>query len=221
MNYQVIRSRRKTLSIQVDERARVIVRAPHYASDAHIEKIVAQKRDWIEKNLRHIQSKISQHRPKVYQTGERFLFLGVEYPLFITDTASIVDLQEDHIIFPRRFQHQPHEHMMAWYQREAAHYIGNRTEELAGKLGIQYNKLNISKAHKRWGSCSAKGNINFSYRLMMATPFVIDYVIVHELIHRIHMNHSKEFWEMVAQYIPDYKVAKRYLKDHNLQMRIE
>jgi len=104
--------------------------------------------------------------------------------------------------------------MVSWYRKQARKYITGRTEEIANKLKITYGKIKITSAAKRWGSCLAKGNLNFPYRLMMAPPQVIDYVIVHELMHVLERNHSKRYWRKVEKAMPGYRKCKAWLKNN-------
>ena len=106
-------------------------------------------------------------------------------------------------------------------QEERAHYIEiardiftRKTEYYARIMGISYNRISIREQKTRWGSCSSKGNLNFNWRLILAPETVLDYVVVHELAHRRQMNHSKAFYDIVAAVLPDYKEARRWLRDN-------
>lgn len=97
-------------------------------------------------------------------------------------------------------------------------YFPKRCEELIQLTGGHYEKITIRNQKTRWGSCSQTGTLSFNYRLMMAPPEVIDYVIVHELCHLTHMNHSKAFWGKVADILPDYAKRKQWLKVHGHEL---
>lgn len=96
---------------------------------------------------------------------------------------------------------------------KAAAYIPQRVAYFAGQMGVTYGRITIRNQKTRWGSCSSKGNLNFNCLLMLTPPQVIDYVVVHELCHRIEMNHSKAFWNEVEQVLPDYKESRKWLRD--------
>ena len=85
-------------------------------------------------------------------------------------------------------------------------------------MELKYDKIIITGAMKRWGSCSSKGNLNFAWRLVMAPIDIIDYVVVHELSHIVHRNHSKRFWEQVETIFPDYKIKRKWLKEYGCTM---
>ena len=101
---------------------------------------------------------------------------------------------------------------------EALKVIPARVEYFARVIGVTYGKINIRNQKTRWGSCSSKGNLNFNCLLMLAPPEVLDYVVVHELCHRKQMNHSKAFWSEVEKVLPDYKEARKWLKEDGSQM---
>ena len=101
---------------------------------------------------------------------------------------------------------------------EALKVIPARVEYFAKVIGVTYGKITIRNQKTRWGSCSSKGNLNFNCLLMLAPPEVLDYVVVHELCHRKQMNHSKAFWSEVEKVLPDYKEARKWLKEEGSQM---
>lgn len=95
---------------------------------------------------------------------------------------------------------------------QAKHYIPERIAHYADLMGVSYGRITIRSQRTRWGSCSSKGNLNFNCLLMLAPPQVVDYVVVHELSHRLHMNHSEHFWATVERYMPDYALWRKWLK---------
>ena len=105
------------------------------------------------------------------------------------------------------------------YRDAAKEYIPKRVEYYHAFTGGQYTKITIRDQKTRWGSCSSNGTLSFSFRLMMAPPRILDYVVVHELCHLTHMNHSKEFWNMVETILPDYKEHRKWLKENGHTLR--
>lgn len=101
---------------------------------------------------------------------------------------------------------------------EALKVIPERVEYFAKVIGVTYGKITVRNQKTRWGSCSSKGNLNFNCLLMLAPPEVLDYVVVHELCHRKQMNHSKAFWLEVEKVLPDYKEARKWLKEDGSQI---
>ncbi len=108
-----------------------------------------------------------------------------------------------------------------WYRQQAGKLIKKRADELCPRLGVTYGRLTIRGAKTRWGSCSQKGNLNFNWKLMMAPEPVIDYVIIHELAHLKEMNHSRKFWELVAEHCPKWRNHRKWLKGHEAELAAE
>jgi len=107
-----------------------------------------------------------------------------------------------------------------FYRRMARETILERLEYFKTRLGVKYAQVRIKEQKTRWGSCSGKGNLNFNWKLVMAPSDIIDYVVVHELCHLIHMNHSRNFWNLVERELPDYRARKRWLRDHGAALRL-
>lgn len=107
------------------------------------------------------------------------------------------------------------------YRNAAKEYFPKRVAYYHTFTGGNYTSITIRDQRSRWGSCSSRGTLSFNYRLMFAPPKVLDYVVVHELCHLTHMNHSKDFWNMVTGIMPDYKVYKQWLKEHGHELTIE
>ncbi len=106
------------------------------------------------------------------------------------------------------------------YRDAAKDYIPKRVEYYHEFTGGNYDKITIRDQKSRWGSCSSNGTLSFNYRLMLAPPRVLDYVVVHELCHLTHMNHSADFWNMVASILPDYKEYRKWLKENGHTLHV-
>ena len=107
------------------------------------------------------------------------------------------------------------------YRKAARAKFEARTAYYHQFTGGNYTSITVRDQKSRWGSCSSKGTLSFNYRLIFAPPEILDYVVVHELCHLTHMNHSKDFWNMVASVMPDYKVRKNWLRDHGHELTLE
>ncbi len=107
------------------------------------------------------------------------------------------------------------------YRNAAKDYFTKRVAYYHTLTGGVYHTITVRDQKSRWGSCSSRGTLSFNYRLMFAPPRVLDYVVVHELCHLTHMNHSKDFWNMVRQIMPDYKIYKEWLREHGHELTLE
>lgn len=105
-----------------------------------------------------------------------------------------------------------------WMIEKAQEKLPCRTKELGKIIGVDFHNIRIKDTKSRWGSCSSKGNLNFNFRIIMAPKEVTDYIIIHELCHLKHMNHSKEFWTSVEEYMPDYEMHKEWLKTRGMEL---
>ena len=114
--------------------------------------------------------------------------------------------------------HVAHPELEAAYRKRARTQLEARAAYYAGLMGVTYNRIAIRAARTRWGSCSAQGNLNFHWKLILMPPEVLDYVVVHELAHRKEMNHSARFWAEVERILPDYKRRRKWLKDYGSQV---
>ncbi|MEE0956016.1 MAG: SprT family zinc-dependent metalloprotease [Eubacterium sp.] len=180
LHIEIIRSRRKTYSISVDQDGKVTMRVPMRAPKSEIQRILKEREDWIRKHV----EKMGENRRKLENSDVPRL----------TRTG------------------------LARLTEEARSYLPERVKYYAQIMGVTYGRITIRHQKSRWGSCSAKGSLNFNCLLMLAPAEVIDYVVVHELSHRRHMDHSREFWAEVGRYMPDYKEKEKWLKVHGQEL---
>jgi len=174
---RIVRSKRRTVAIEVTREARLVVRAPLRTSSEDIDRFVEKKRIWILKKQEEAQQRLGRTAPKRFVSGEEFLFLGHSYKLKVVDD-------------------------------------GMATLSFDNSFLLSHAHLEDARAKKRWGSCNTKANIFFSWRLIMTPLPVIDYVVVHELVHIEEKSHSKVFWNRVGSILPDYRERRRWLKDN-------
>lgn len=191
INYQLIRSARKTVAIQITHKGEVIVRSPRQCPLSFIDAFVAEKRPWIERKLLEMKQR----------DEERELVKG----------NGLEGHTEPHVhngfLLPRTVEEE------RFYRAQAAEIFARKASYYAARMGVTYQRIAIRDQKTRWGSCSSKGNLNFNWRLVLAPVSVLDYVVVHELAHRREMNHSSRFWSIVEEIMPDYQTHRRWLRD--------
>jgi hypothetical protein len=218
---QVIRSKRRTFAIQVHRDGKVIVRAPLRASDRDIERIITARAGWILDKQQEQHQKNAAHPPRRFQTGETLLYLGASYPLKIVVAARpAVQLENGHFLLSQAAQSSAREVFERWYRAQAREWLTARCESLARQFNLKYTRLRISGARTRWGSCSSRGTLSFTWRLVMAPPQVIDSVVVHELAHLVVHNHSADFYRLVRQMLPDYDRLNAWLKENSRRLSL-
>jgi hypothetical protein len=210
---RIIHSRRKTYALVIELDGSLTVRAPLQASRAQIDYLVQEKADWIQEKQNWQKSHPEVLHHKKYITGEHFYYLGNAYPMEVVSAANpLLELQGDRFHLAQAALPHAEKVFINWYHQQARHVIGELVRKRADGQGLAYRSLRITSAKRRWGSCGAKGTLNFSWRLVMAPQSVIDYVIVHELVHLEIRNHSRAYWDRVAHWMPDYKQQVAWLK---------
>lgn len=209
---KIIRSNRKTIALQVDSDTALIVKAPFNASDAIIEKVILKHYQWLVRKQKEILLRQTRFPKKKFVEGECFYFLGNKYNLRLVKEQKEVLTIKNHSFLLRKNHTNPREIFINWYKRMAQIKLPRSVARLAEQYGFSYNKISITNAEKQWGSCSHLGNLNFPWRLIMTPQQIIDYVIIHELVHLNIKNHSKIFWSKVKEYLPEYKMHRDWLK---------
>ena len=196
--YELIRSKRRTIAIVIDSEGKCRVRAPLQARLSDIEHFVQAKTGWIEQKQRQL----------ILTDGMQLSVLDNSYTLRLTEVGQ-VQVNGTVLLCP---QFKPQQALEKWLRQQALAVLQERTAHYAELMGVVYQSVKLSSAAKRWGSCSIKGNLNFSWRLVFYPLAVLDYVVVHELSHIGNMNHSRRFWQRVASVLPDYQMRQRWLK---------
>jgi predicted metal-dependent hydrolase len=210
---KIIRSRRRTIALEITSGATLIVRAPVRASMADIEEIIRHKSSWILRKMNEIRQRpcVTCHE---YTEGEMFLYLGRSYPLKIVENGSTAIERTDKLYVSRILVPDIRNQLKRWYMTEAFREIQARCMWFSMNTGHVPATIRITDAQQRWGSCTPAGGVNFSWRLIQAPPEMVDYVVVHELVHLSQPDHSKKFWVKVGKIMPDYELRRHWLKDH-------
>lgn len=217
---QLIRTSRRTIALIVRRDGQLIVRAPQRATNVEILRFIEEKADWI----RAKQAEALKRQPpaRQYVDGETFLYLGQAYPLeLVNDTRPVLTLSGERFRLAKTALPRAKEAFTAWYRLQAHQVLEERSHQLAARFKLRFERVHISSARTRWGSCSSNGTLSFTYRLVMAPLPVIDYVVIHELAHLVEKNHSRRFWERVATMMPDYAQKVKWLKENGHQLNLE
>lgn len=224
VSYEVVRSDRKTMAIQIKKDGAVLIRAPRYAAAAAVEQFVTEHAGWIEKHYRLVSERLQRKEAFRWEDGAALLLFGKPVRLTVTVKPEAGQVSaswkepELTVVTPRQDQEMIEAIVKNWYRVTAKRYISLRVREFAKLMNTDYNRICIREQSTRWGSCSAKGNLNFNWKLLHMPPRVLDYVVVHELAHRFEMNHSERFWAVVGQIMPDYQEQRRALKSYENQI---
>lgn len=201
-------AKRKKLSIHIETNGFIIVNAPRMTSEESIRDAIEQKGKWILEKLQRITKAREIPKDKDYQDHGKFWHLGKEYPLQELIETSGLD------------EEQLKTNLKKFYFSSCKKIVGERIKIYQQQLGVKPKVVEIIESKVKWGSCSSAKKVSFNYRLAMAPVEVIDYVIVHELCHLLHMNHDRSFWRRVGSIVPDYKIKEEYLARHGQFMTL-
>ena len=222
---EIIRSsKRKTSAIKI-QKGLVYVMVPKGLSQVAIESLVINKTRWIIEKLTHQQG-ILALPVKTFSTGERHAYLGCEYVLsIVTGLTPAIKLEHDQLIVTVRDQSLDctaiiKALLINWYKKQAVIVLTLKSQHYAAIMGVHPTSITIKTYKARWGSCSLSGALQFNWKLMMAPERVVDYVVVHELCHLLHHNHSPAFWAAVARYCPDCRNHSAWLKNHGARLEV-
>ncbi|OIP23290.1 M48 family peptidase [bacterium CG_4_10_14_0_2_um_filter_33_32] len=219
ISYNIIYSKRKTVALIIETDGTLSIRAPRRLGVEKIKAIVKQKKNWILKKVKE-KEKRKRFIPKQFTEGEKFLYLGREYELNFVDARLRNVIFQDEFIVPVLKPAVLKKMLEKWYIARAKQVIQERVKVYSDKIGVIFSKLRFSKAKSRWGSCSSKKTLSFNWRLIMAPLEIIDYVVIHELVHILEMNHSKKFWKKMEEFSPGCKRSKKWLKDYGYLLNI-
>ena len=246
--YQLTRSKRKSLSIVIGRDGTVQVKAPNWLPKHQIDQFIQQKAGWIEEKRSEVSMRERERPAHTFQEGDVFLYLGEPYRLVFRTPPQerqgegcqanggiqgITLCQKEKILEMELRAGQAEaatvqKYLEGWYSSQAKQVFPERASQyyplvskLAGEMGKEIfpvNRIVVRNQKTRWGRCSSKGNLNFNWRLLMAPAKVLDYVVVHELCHLAYLDHSKQFWQMVAAVLPDCRERRNWLKTHGMYL---
>lgn len=214
--YRIIRSKRKSVAIHLCD-GQVEVRTPQRIDTAWVQRFVESKSDWINTQLaRQLKNKSEQYR---MIDGETVTFLGRELQLHLRLAArNNVHIEAGKLCVEGRIESPENalKLLHSWLKDQARAYMIPRAEAYADRLGVENNlqQIRFRKTRSKWGHCSSKGIIQFNELIMLAPAEVVEYLIVHEVCHLVHMDHSSQYWKLVASHCPDYKFQKKWLAEN-------
>jgi len=229
-DYQVIRRpRRKTASISVKPDCSVQILVPSTLPEQKVVELVDRKSRWIQGKIALFREIQRKQRPKEYVSGESFTYLGRNYRLKVVEGDPRDDVK---LMNGRFYAHVPSnssqdaqnrlvmEQLTRWYRQHAAVRLRQKTRRYADKMNVSPVSVGVKDYRSRWGSCHTDGRIFFNWRIIIAPHSVVDYVVVHELCHLVHDDHSRKFWRLLGSVIPDYVERKEWLKVNGSSLKV-
>ncbi len=216
--------RSRSIRIKVEASGQVVVVTPKRVSQAQIEHFVQQSEPWIQRVLQK-----QQAQPAMNTTDALFIFgkkYQKEYMISATQIPKITVHAHPSLEYSGTLiltsttadSAKQQTQLTRFLKNTAEKYISPRTHQLAQSMNTHFSKIVFRAQKTRWGSCSSTGTLSFNWRLVHFEPAIIDYVIIHELAHRTHMNHSQQFWKLVEKYDPEYRQHRGWLKRHGFSV---
>ncbi len=221
VSYTVKRSSRaKHVRLEIRVTSGLTIVVPRSLNMEDIPALLKKKKRWILDKLAEYGKAQSVAVERNLKSGDSIPYLGRYLKVeerHNPGTAYGVKLEQNQLLVNLDSGNDRLELVLEWwYRQQAERLIKKRADELCPRLGVTYSRLTVRAARTRWGSCSRKGNLNFNWKLIMTPEPVVDYVIIHELAHLKEMNHSKNFWNLVARHCPRWREHRKWLKDHEM-----
>jgi predicted metal-dependent hydrolase len=225
LDFKITRSkkRRKTIAIRVHPEYGVEVKVPHMTPHQHILTLLETRLTWIQKKMSTLSSLKKNIQP--WYERDRIFYLGIAYTLVIEDfpfakKRATCELQNERMLLTiaqglnlEAQQQLILKSLEAWYRQQATTLLTERTHYFAQKLKVHPKSIIIKTQKSRWGSCDRYNNIRYNWKIIMAPLVLVDYLVVHELAHIHVKNHSKKFWKLVAEILPDHQLRRKQLKE--------
>lgn len=218
VSYSLIKSSRKSIGIIVHTDGSVVVRVPHRATKKEIDDVINKRIDWILKHKKKFEKQGPAYSKREFVDGEKHLLLGNEYIIRVTvGNYNNVTINGEFIDIACINESLVKTLMEQWYKRKANELMPPIMMPVVDLFNSRYHispkKISLKNMKSRWGSCTSKGNISMNIRLIKSTQSCIEYVIAHELCHLIQMNHSKKYYSILTEFMPDWRERKKSL-DH-------
>ena len=217
INYELIKKNRRTISLKITPKG-LVVNAPILMANSKIDQLLQKKSQWIQKKL--LLTSYNEE-PFEMQNGVKFKILDKELVVTLKAGVNNISIEDDRcfISFKNLSDHlKLKKFFLIWLKKYALQHFTQRVEALCIKNNLKVKVTLVSNAKTRWGTCNSRKEIRLNWRLIQAPPFVIDYVICHELSHLKFMNHSSDFWQQVQLLFPNYKEAELYLKENGFKL---
>ncbi|MCM3110705.1 M48 family metallopeptidase [Lederbergia lenta] len=226
IQFEIHYKKRTSIGVTIDGYGTIAVQAPKGTPDNIVIQLLEEKWDLIQHTLKEIKDRLQGPQKKVYEYGESFLFLGKNYPIQIFQDINIM---KEHVVFEKDKLHiyvnqsdtaKIKQALKRFYYQQCKVLVEKSVSSYQNSFKTKPRSIRISDSKTTWGTCDSKLHLTFNWRLAMAPREVIDYVVVHEMCHMVHLNHDRSFWRLVGKIMPDYKEKEDWLALSSWKMTI-
>lgn len=226
ISFTINYKKRKSMGIYIDVYGNVEVQAPKGTPVECVLQLLEEKWDWIQQKSKEMKERMLGPKEKVYDHGESFLYLGNAYPIQISQD---INIEQDHVVFEGDKLHiyvkqledeKIKQALKRFYYQQCKALVERSIQSYQSNFKIKPRSIRISDNNSTWGTCDSKLQLTFNWKLAMAPLKVIDYVVVHEMCHMVHLNHDRSFWRLVGKIIPDYKELENWLALSSWKMTV-
>lgn len=210
----VLSARRRTMELSVERDGGLVVRAPEGATSARLEAFIHEKRTWVYRKVAEKEALRRTVPVREYVSGEGFPYLGRSYRLLLVNRQEVpLRLEAGRFRLRRSEVGQGRAHFIRWYAEHGRTWLRRRVEALAPRVGVEPGAVEVRDLGYRWGSCGWSRTLNFNWATILLPPSIVEYVVVHELVHLCERNHTPAFWRRVERAMPDYVRRKTWLAE--------
>jgi predicted metal-dependent hydrolase len=226
IRFEINYKNRASLGITIDIYGNIEVQAPKGTPDESVLQLLEEKWDWIQQKSTEMNDRMLGPQKKVYDLGESFLYLGNSYPIRISQD---INIQQDQVVFDGDQLHiyvkqledeKTKQALKRYYYQQCKALVEKSIQSYQSHFKTKPRSIRISDSKTTWGTCDSKLQLTFNWRLAMAPLKVIDYVVVHEMCHMVHLNHDRSFWRLVGKIMPDYKELENWLAISSWKMTV-
>ncbi|MFJ5716227.1 M48 family metallopeptidase [Neobacillus sp. NPDC093127] len=226
IRFEIKYKNRTSIGITIDSFGNVEVQAPRGTPDERVLQLLEEKWDLIQQKVNEMKVRLQGPQEKVYEHGEPFLYLGNTYPIQIYQDKNI---EQDYVVFEGEKlliysnlleDEKIKQALKRFYYQQCKALVEKSISYYQSNFKTKPRSIRISDSQTTWGTCDSKLQLTFNWKLAMAPQEVIDYVVVHEMCHMVHLNHDRSFWRLVGKIMPDYKEKENWLSLSNWKMTV-
>ncbi|MEH7548034.1 MULTISPECIES: M48 family metallopeptidase [Bacillaceae] len=226
IRFEIKYKNRTSIGMTIDSYGNLEVQAPKGTPDERVLQLLEQNWEHIQQKLKEMQDRLHGPQKKLYEPGESFLYLGNTYPIQFCENKNI---KQDYVVFEGETLHiyvkQLEDEIIKqalkrFYYQQCKALVEKSISSYQSHFKTKPRSIRITDSKSTWGTCDSRQQLTFNWRLAMAPREVVDYVVVHEMCHMVHLNHDRSFWRLVGKIMPDYKEKENWLALSNWKMTV-